>query len=132
MFPLEYRIWDGSQMLVASNLSFEEQFVEAVCPIRKEKIRYAISSIQLMPYTGCIDSHNQKIYLSDIVQVTPMLVETIPTFKAIVIWDKYRFALRTLDDDGKHSLFFPYNNLDPFGLHLTVIGDMYRNPEWMK
>ncbi len=91
---------------------------------------------ELLPimFTGAYDKHNTEIYVGDIVLVRHMLVSNIPPYKAEVVWDKYRFALRNLNPRPweVHGSLFPYNNLDTFGLDLEVLGDKYRNPELME
>jgi uncharacterized phage protein (TIGR01671 family) len=131
MFPIDFRFWDGIQMLEATAISIKEKTVEAISPLTGMPLIYNLSDVILMPFTGFYDHKNQKIYTSDILQVTPMLIETVPSYKAIVEWDKYRFALRALNYSQYKSHIFPYSDLDPFGLHLTVIGDIHRNKEFL-
>ena len=92
----------------------------------------------LMQSVDVRDDGNTLLYEQDIVIVTHMLVENLPSYKAIIEWDKYRFALRNIglvNSANQETLsppFFglsPYKSLDPFGLSLKRIGDAFRNPE---
>ncbi|WPS85488.1 YopX family protein (plasmid) [Brevibacillus halotolerans] len=126
MIPLEYRCWNGAKMLSVSKLLIVEQRVLAYCPINRKHYLYPLSTIQIMPYTGCVDKNNQKIYVGDVVLITHMLIETIPSYRAIVEWDQYRFVLRALDHASTNSFLLPHINMDFFGLDVMVIGDIYR------
>jgi uncharacterized phage protein (TIGR01671 family) len=88
----------------------------------------------IMQYTGFRDKNNKEIYEGDIVRVMHMLVETIPPYDAVVEWDKFRYALRCLDENVFTESFvvYPLLNFDPFGLDLEVIGNIYENPELIK
>lgn len=124
-FPLEFRVWNGKNMMNALKLSLDEQTVEVWSPDEERKVKIPLSSVTLLPYTGCVDRQNNKIFVSDIVYVRHMLVENVPPYKAIVEWDKYRFALRILDEDRPPMIFHNYTNLDPFGLDLSIIGNKH-------
>lgn len=80
-------------------------------------------------YTGARDKNNKEIYEGDICYFTPMLVETVPTFKGVIEWDNYRFTIRNLDYDVKNYLTTPYVNLDLFCVSVQKIGNIHENPE---
>lgn len=124
-FPLEFRVWNGQHMMDALQLSLDEQVVEVWCPDEEKRIRLPLSSITLLPYTGCVDLQNRKIFVSDMVYVRHMLVSNVPPYKAIIEWDKYRFALRILDEDRPPTIYHNYTNLDTFGLDISIIGNKH-------
>lgn len=85
----------------------------------------------IMQYTGFRDDNGIEIYEGDIVIAHYMLTELAKPFKSVVEWDKYRYALRNLDEEtfNWHIGGFPMNNLDPFGYSLKIIGNIYQNPD---
>lgn len=83
----------------------------------------------LLPYSGQVDSHGTPLYAGDIVQATPLLVSNIPTVHAVIEWDKYRFALRTLNWKSVSFQVPPMRNFDSFGFYLKKVGDIYANAE---
>ncbi|MED1863337.1 YopX family protein [Fictibacillus nanhaiensis] len=95
----------------------------------------------IMQFTGVYDMNNKEAYENDIVIVHHMMVENIPSYKAEVVWDKYRFALRNLEYDklnvnntgyGLFGGITTYANLDLFGVNLNIIGNRYENPGLLK
>ncbi|MFF2531582.1 YopX family protein [Brevibacillus sp. NPDC058079] len=97
--------------MTVTKLMLDEQRVSAYYPLINQDWVLGFSTIKIMPYTGCVDNRNQKIYVGDVVQVTHMLVETIPSYLAIVEWDKYGFVLLALDYDPRNSFLSRYKNL---------------------
>lgn len=87
--------------------------------------------IEIMQYSGSRDQKGEGIYDGDIAWVTHMLVENIPTYKAVVVWDKWRFALKNLEPN-KANFMFSYQNLDPFGLIIEVIGNIHEHPHLLE
>src|SRR5262245_38721138 len=86
----------------------------------------------IMQYVGVKDKNGKDIYEGDVVYVKNMLVETVPPYRAVVEWDKYRYCVRNLNTPNYSALQFPYNNLDIFGLDIEVIGNIYENPELLE
>jgi len=141
-----YRAWDKEEQEMFepctenNNESFFAGFHNGLLKVAEsqydEESRYV-----LMQSVGIRDNFETLLYEQDIVLVSFMLVEHIPSFKAIIEWDKYRFALRNLDINSPSFqqpslqsafLMTPYVNLNPFGLSLTRIGDSFRNPELLR
>lgn len=86
-----------------------------------------------MQYTGIKDTDNQNIYEGDILIVQSMLTEMTSPYRAEVVWDKYRFALRELRK-GFFENTIPYSNViaDLSYFNLKIIGNVYENPELLE
>lgn len=123
MYPNEYRFHINGNTFEVLLINFLSQTI--IVEDKGSHIPYPISSGILIPYTGVRDDFNKKLYVGDIVQVTPMLVENIPTYTAVIEWDKYRFALRNQDKQTGYIFLPPYTNLDPFGIRLVKIGSIH-------
>lgn len=86
-----------------------------------------------MQYTGIKDTDNQNIYEGDILIVQSMLTEMTPSYRAEVVWDKYRFALRAFESDRRINSFPCLNvNADPLCFNLKIIGNVYENTELLE
>lgn len=141
-----YRAWDteDEEMFEPCTLNNNEYFFAGFHDGKLQVSDSAYSDDKRYILLQCVDvrdDENTLLFEKDIVWVTHTLVETIPTFKAIIEWDKNRFVLRNLDGvrlslqkNGTQSFFgmTPYTTLDSFGLSLKRIGDEYRNPELIK
>ena len=138
-----YRAWDREEeeMFTPCTLNNNDMFFtgfnngKLMC---SESAYNQESRYILMQSANILDASEQMVFESDIVLVRHMLIETVPPFRAEVVWDKYRFALRNLEYEHptlsqtpfQASLIMsPYTNLDPFGMNLEILGDKYRNPE---
>lgn len=86
-----------------------------------------------MQYTGIKDTDNQNIYEGDILIVQSMLTEMTSPYRAEVVWDKYRFALREIRK-GVFENTIPYSNVisDPSYFNLKIIGNVYENTELLE
>lgn len=138
-----YRVWDIVEQemfepcTTNNNEDFFAGFYNGVLKIADS----AYSDEQRYILIQCVDvrdDDNLLLFEKDIVWVTHTLVENIPSYRAVIEWDKYRFVLRNLDgerfslqDHHFHTFLglTPYTPLDSFGLSLKRIGDEFRNPE---
>jgi hypothetical protein len=138
-----YRAWDTEEQemfepcTTNNNEAFFAGFYNGALKIADSEY----SDDQRYIFLQCVDvrdDDNILLFEKDIVWVTHTLVENIPTFKAIIEWDKNRFVLRNLDGErlslqhnSLHTFFglTSYTPLDSFGLSLKRIGDEFRNPE---
>ncbi|MEK4343233.1 YopX family protein [Brevibacillus sp. FSL L8-0710] len=93
---------------------------------------YRFDEVDLLQFTGLRDKNGKEIYEKDIVWVEHALVSNVPSYQAVIEWDKYRFALTKPNEINYQVGPFPYNNLDPFGLNLEVLGNIYKNPELLE
>ena len=82
----------------------------------------------LRQYINVRDDDNLKLYTGDIVVMYNTLTELSVPYKAIIEWDKYRFAFRSLEKVDYISNF-PMMNADPFCMSIKKLGNMYENPE---
>jgi hypothetical protein len=125
-----YRIWNGKDMIEVESLNMKTKTIYVRSKMG-QLVPYSSEKVKLMSGSGVYDDTphpaRKEIFMSDVVQVTNVLDKTVPAYLAVVEWDKYRFALRTIGD-VQSRLIFPYTNLDPFGLNLIVVGDVYRTP----
>ncbi|MEK3995485.1 YopX family protein [Psychrobacillus sp. FSL K6-2365] len=100
-------------------------------------ISYQIDKETLSEFTGLKDKNGTEIFEGDIVLVENFVVETIKPFKAVIEWDKTRFALNELGSLNisnypaitPNGVFGPFNNLSDFGQSFEVIGNIYEHPE---
>lgn len=127
MYPLDYMFYINQKKYKVLAINFVIETVVIHDKQIGQNIEYPMKSGVLLPYTGVVDSNNRKLYVGDIVQVTPMLVENIPTYTATIVWDKYRFALHKEQSKPGTPFMPPYSNLDSFGLHLVWIGSIHED-----
>lgn len=93
---------------------------------------YRFDEIDLLQFTGFRDKNNKEIYEGDIVWVEHFLASNVPSYQAVVEWDKNRFALTKPSVINYQLGPFPLNTLDPFGLNLEVLGNIYKNSELLE
>lgn len=132
MKTFKARVWDEKRkhMHYIDDLYFFEE--EGVHEIVNGVAKGHHATYLLTEFTGTYDDNNNELYSGDVCYFTPMMVETVPTFKGVIEWDKYRFAIRNLDYDTKapFSIYAtPYVNLDLFALSVRKIGNKFENPE---
>lgn len=84
----------------------------------------------LRHYAQVQDDEGIKLFTGDIVTAWFMLTEMSKPFRAVVEWDKYRFALRNLSSSDFRTTH-PYQNADFFGMSVKRLGNKYENPELM-
>lgn len=128
----KYWVTDSEYIFLDDNgeaWSIEEQTLAYESYMNKENIT---DIVEIVNSIGQFDKFNNELFEGDICWFTPMLVETVPTFKGIIEWDKYRFTIRNLDYNNKNYLTMyatPFVDLDLFGLSVEKIGNKFENPE---
>lgn len=87
-----------------------------------------LTDIEITQYVGRKDKNEVDIYEGDIIQVES---HGIKLSKFRVYWCEYSLAFKKIRDDGETFA------LDSYQMSLTVIGNIYENPEllensWLK
>jgi len=132
MKTLKVRAWDTKrkEMHYIDDLYFFEE--EGIHEVVNGVAEGHHATYSITEFTGTYDNENKELYSGDICYFTPMLVETVPTYKGVIEWDKFRFAIRNLDYDTKtpFSMYStPFVNLDLFSVSVRKIGNIFENPE---
>ncbi|MED4399822.1 YopX family protein [Metabacillus fastidiosus] len=141
MRDIKFRIWDKEKKVMGSLLSFDQRDQAAHGATTSANWYTGEGDIDgffdksgtliLQQYTGFKDKSGIEIYEGDIVIVHHFLTELSKPYKAVIEWDKSRFAVKNLEEDKMNFQIgpFPLNNLDSFGTNYEVIGNIYENPD---
>lgn len=119
-------------------IDFKNEVVEVdITKGQGDASEYAFNEVTFMSSTGVVDDNNNEIYEGYVVTVHHTLIENMPSYRAVVEWDKTRFALYNLESQkaidspyvGVKYGLAPYQTLDSFGVSLKIIGNIYEHPE---
>lgn len=119
----ELVIWGGN-IYQGNRQKIFERIVEG----KKGLIGYSIDDKYLMQSTGLFDKNGKEIFEGDVVQFEDCYIESDFLYinKGIVEWSQGRFTVTNRDSVEMEDL------LDGELLDVTIIGNIYENPELME
>ena len=128
MIP-KYRVWlpDFNQMLRVKALVFEKDKTRCVCGYSFD-FYLEDENATIMQSTGLFDRNGKEIFEGDIVQFEDCYTETdfLYVNTGIVEWSQGSFTITNRDSVEMGDL------LDGEFLDVTIIGNVYENPELLE
>jgi len=129
----KFRAWMKSLkwMCDVTNISFDSKFVD-ICQQgdteRYTEMSVEFDEVKLMQSTGLVDKNGKEIFEGDVVQFEDCYTETdfLYVNTGIVEWSQGSFTITNRDSVEMGDL------LDGEFLDVTIIGNVYENPELLE
>lgn len=134
-----YRAWDPHEKKMVNDTELviwggniyqgnRQKIFERIVEGKKGLIGYSIDDKYLMQSTGLKDKNGVEIFEGDVVQFEDCYIESDFLYinKGIVEWSQGRFTVTNRDSVEMEDL------LDGELLDVTIIGNIYENPELME
>lgn len=134
-----YRAWDPHEKKMVNDTELviwggniyqgnRQKIFERIVEGKKGLIGYSIDDKYLMQSTGLKDKNGVEIFEGDVVQFEDCYIESDFLYinKGIVEWSQGRFTVTNRDSVEMEDL------LDGELLDVTIIGNIYENPEFME
>ncbi|EHG13809.1 hypothetical protein HMPREF9682_00799 [Streptococcus intermedius F0395] len=129
--PHEKKMVDDTELVIWGGNIYQgnrQKIFERIVEGKKGLIGYSIDDKYLMQSTGLFDKNGKEIFEGDVVQFEDCYIESDFLYinKGIVEWSQGRFTVTNRDSVEMEDL------LDGELLDVTIIGNIYENPELME